>query len=64
MNKKGGETMSETDKQYDGRLIDEYLRLKDIKEIAEKENAAETVKLIEKMMLAIKLKLQPTELPD
>ncbi len=56
--------MSETDKQYDGRLIDEYLRLKDIKEIAEKENAAETVKLIEKMMLAIKLKLQPTELPD
>lgn len=56
--------MSETDKQYDGRLIDEYLRLKDIKEIAAKENAAETVKLIEKMMLAIKLKLQPTELPD
>lgn len=56
--------MGETDKQYDGRLIDEYLRLKDIKEVAEKENAVETIKLVEKMMTAIKLKLQPTELPD
>lgn len=56
--------MSETDKQYDGKLIDEYMRLKDIKTIAEKENAVETVKAIEEKMKVIKLKLQPTELPD
>ncbi len=56
--------MGETDKQYDGKLIDEYARLKRIKEIAEKENAVETVKAIQQEMDLIRLKLQPTELPD
>ncbi len=56
--------MGQTDKQYDGQLIDEYTRLKDIKKIAEKENAVETVKAIEEKMAIIKLKLQPTKLPD
>ena len=53
-----------TDKQYDGQLIDEYYRLKDIKEVATKENATETVKMIDKQIGQIKLKLQPIELPD
>lgn len=53
-----------TDKQYDGQLIDEFYRLKDIKEIAIKENATETVKMIDKQINQIKLKLQPVELPD
>ncbi len=56
--------MGETDKQYNGQLIDEYYRLKDIKELAVKENAAETVKKIDEKMMQIKLKLQPIELPD
>lgn len=56
--------MGQADKQYDGQLIDEYYRLRDLKAVALKENAAETVKLIERMMQQIKLKLQPTELPD
>lgn len=53
-----------TDKQYDGQLIDEYYRLKDIKEVATKENATETIKMIDKQIGQIKLKLQPVELPD
>ena len=53
-----------TDKQYDGQLIEEYSRLKRIKEIALKENAAETVKAIDTEINYIKLKLQPLELPD
>lgn len=56
--------MGQTDKQYDGQLIDTYTMLKRIKEIALKENSTETVKAIENEMNVIKLKLQPTELPD
>ncbi len=56
--------MGITDKRYDGLLIDEYAMLKDIKKIAEKENAVETVKAIEEKMAIIKLKLKPTKLPD
>lgn len=56
--------MSETDKQFDARLIDEYAQLNDIKKVAERENAVETVKLISEKMEIIKLKLQPTKLPD
>ncbi len=54
----------QTDKQYDGYLIDEYAMLKRLKELAEKENAVETVKAIDSEMNIIKLKLQPTELPE
>lgn len=65
---KGGEKvvneMGQTDKQYDGYLIDEYAMLKQLKETAEKENAVETVKAIDSEMNIIKLKLQPTELPE
>ena len=53
-----------TDKQYDGQLIEEYSRLKRIKEVATKENATETVKAIDTEIGYIKLKLQPLELPD
>ena len=53
-----------TDKQYDGQLIEEYSRLKRIKEVALKENAIETVKAIDVEISYIKLKLQPLELPD
>lgn len=56
--------MGQTDKQYDGQLIDTYTMLKRIKEIAVKENAADTVKTIENEMNVIKLKLLPTELPE
>ena len=53
-----------TDKQYDGQLIEEYSRLKRIKEVALKENATETVKSIDIEIGYIKLKLQPLELPE
>jgi len=53
-----------TDKQYDGQLIEEYSRLKRIREIAVKENSVETVKVIDREIGYIKLKLQPLELPD
>lgn len=53
-----------TDKQYDGQLIEEYSRLRRIKEIALKENATETAKAIDTEIGYIKLKLQPLELPD
>lgn len=53
-----------TDKQYDGQLIEEYSRLKRIKEAALKEDAIETVKLIDIEMGYIKLKLQPLELSE
>lgn len=56
--------MGQTDKQYDGMLIDTYAMLKRLKEKAEKANADEVVKAIEDEMNIIKLKLQPTELPD
>ena len=56
--------MGQTDKQYDGQLIDEYAMLKDIKKVAEKESAVETIKVIEEKMALIKIKLQPTELPE
>lgn len=56
--------MGQTDKQYDGYLIDEYAMLKRIKELAEKENAVETVKVINSEMNIIKLKLQPSQTGD
>lgn len=55
---------NQTDKQFDAQLIDEYSRLNDIKKVAIKENAIETIKTIDEKMDLIKLKLQPTKLPD
>lgn len=56
--------MGQTDKQYDGQLMDEYFRLKRIREAAVKENANATIEIIDKEISLIKLKLQPVELPD
>lgn len=53
-----------TDKQYDGQLIEEYSRLKRIRGLAAKENATETVKVIQEEMDYIKLKLIPLTLPE
>lgn len=53
-----------TDKQYNGQLIEEYSRLRRIREIAVKEGANETVKLIDIEIGYLKLKLQPLELPE
>lgn len=53
-----------TDKQYNGQLIEEYSRLRRIREIAVKEGAEETVKLIDLEIEYLKLKLQPLELPE
>lgn len=56
--------MGQTDIQFRSLLIDEYARLKRIKQAAEKDNAVETVKIIDEEMNYIKVKLQPTELPE
>ncbi len=56
--------MGDTDKQYNGQLIDEYYRLVDLRKLAIKENATEVVAAIDEQMKRIKLKLQPLELPD
>lgn len=62
--KEGVENMEQTDIQFRAQLIDEYVRLKKAKEMAVKENAVETVKILEEEMNYLKIKLQPTELPD
>ncbi len=56
--------MSDTNKQYDGNLIDNYKQLRRIRRLAVKENATETVKEIDEEINYIKLKLQPIELPE
>lgn len=55
--------MGDTEKQYNGQLIDNYYMLRDLRKIAKKENAAEVVKAIDEQMERIKLKLLPLELP-
>ena len=52
-----------TDKQYNGQLIEEYQRLERVLNVAEKEQAVETISLIKEEMRYLKLKLQPIELP-
>ncbi len=56
--------MGDTDKQFNAWLIEEYKRLLDIRELAVKEKATETVKRIDRDISFIKLQLQPLELPD
>lgn len=56
--------MGQTDKQYDGQLMDMYATLRRIKKLAEKGDSDEVVKAIEEEMALIKAKLQPTELPE
>lgn len=55
--------MGDTDKQYNGQLIDEYYRLADLRKLAVKENAFEVISAIDEQMKRIKIKLQPLELP-
>lgn len=54
--------MDDTDKQYNGQLIEEYQRLKRIRKTAVKENAIETVRDIDEEIRFLRLKLQPLEL--
>lgn len=56
--------MGDTDKQYNGQLIDEYYRLADLRKLAVKENAVQVIAAIDEQMKRIKIKLQPLELPD
>lgn len=56
--------MGDTDKQYNGQLIDEYYRLSDLRKLAVKANASEVISAIDEQMKRIKIKLQPLELPD
>lgn len=51
--------MDDTDKQYNGQLIEEYQRLKRIRKTAVKENAIETVKDIDEEIRFLKLILIP-----
>ena len=53
-----------TDKQYNGQLIEQYQMLRRIRAVAQKENAAETIKAIDEEIIYIRLKLQPLELPE
>lgn len=53
-----------TDKQYNGQLIEQYQLLIRLRAIAQKENALETIKMIDNEIKFLKLKLQPIELPD
>lgn len=52
------------DLELKSMLIDNYDMLLHIRKTAEKEGAAETVKLIDYKIGIIKLKLAPLELPD
>lgn len=59
----GGDKMA-TDLEIKERLIAEYKRLMRIRKLAEKENASETLKEIDREISYIKLTLQPLELPN
>ncbi len=52
-----------TDKELNILLIEEYQRLMRIRQLAEKANAEEVIKEIDKELIYLKLKLQPLELP-
>ncbi|MCM1328301.1 MAG: hypothetical protein NC253_02575 [Ruminococcus sp.] len=56
--------MYETDKQYDGMLIDQYRSLTEIRESAVKENAAETIAVIDRQIKFLKLKFLPRKFPE
>lgn len=53
-----------TDLEIKERLIAEYKRLMRIRQLAEMENATETLKEIDREISYIKLTLQPLELPN
>lgn len=53
-----------TDKQYDGQLIRQYQMLKQIRSLAAKEDAEETIRAIDEEIGYIKLMLKPLILPE
>lgn len=57
------EYMGDTNKQYDGQLIEEYYRLVQIRRIAAREGAEKTVELVDEQIEVLKSKLQSLELP-
>lgn len=50
--------------EFKAKLIDDYELLITLRKSAVKENAVETVKLIDEKIGYLKLKLQPMELPN
>lgn len=63
MQSKGSETMPISEKEYNGNLFDQLTILDDLQEVAEKENASETLKLISRKRKQIERKLyQPSPL--
>lgn len=56
--------MSQTDMQFKAQLLDEYTRLKRIRQKAISEGATETAAYIDEEIELVKLKLQPLELPE
>ncbi len=59
----GGEKMP-SEMELKAKLIDDYELLITLRKSAVKENAVETVKLIDEKIGYLKLKLQPMELPN
>ena len=53
-----------SDKQYDGQLITQYQMLRRIRNVAVREEAQETVKIIDEEIGYIKLMLKPLVLPE
>lgn len=58
------DSMGETNKQYDGQLVDEYYRLVRIRRQAVKEGATQTIAMIDEEIAVLKSKVQPLELPN
>ena len=56
--------MGDSDKQYIGRLIEEYYYNLRIRKLAESEGASKTLEEINNRLKMLKLQLQPLELPD
>lgn len=56
--------MGDTDRQYNGQLIEEYQRLMRIKKLAKKDKANKTIKGIDEELIYLRIKLQPLELPN
>lgn len=54
---KAGDIMPSNEKEYNGNLFDQLTILDDLQEVAEKEKAVETLKLISKKRRQIERKL-------
>ena len=54
----------QSDKQLDCRLIDEYFELMRIRKAAVKENAKETLAVIDEQLNVLRLKFRPRKFPE